>query len=563
MKYIIKSIKKYKIYALFVSLICLLSPFATVFTSNAMGELTEHFAESGLNNFSNLIVVTIALYLLEVLLEYLFLMGCGKMKAYAYSAIQKKSYEKLANLPIDNPIMSSTGDIYNRISNDTTELVEFLSETAPTILRQSFQLIITLSYLFLLDRRVTAVYFIVVLISVTLQAIISKIMKKAGAEVKRCEVDMNTQINDVLRNRIVVKSYNGDDFLQNLCEERGIEYAKAKINFSLLSMPLKIVGILCGMIPILSVCIYGLYLIPKGLMEISVFMSIFYLCQKVVPKQLHYVDLLIEAVKIKPSADRIAELWQERNKNEQGPEQTKLIDGSSIKLMEVSYRYFGEAQWALRDISLEIEPGKKVAFIGENGCGKSSVLKLIAGLLSPQEGSIERVEAVITAQFPYLFSDTIRSNILYGKAHSSKEATKLDMEDNFSSACEYAELSTFTDILDCGLDTALIGNGGNLSGGQRQRIAVARALYSKSNILLFDESVSALDADTSKKLIKNILLNTPKTTIIMVLHQMELLQFFDEIFMFDKGRLVFNGTYEALKKSGLYSTTAMEEEEAL
>ncbi len=294
-------------------------------------------------------------------------------------------------------------------------------------------------------------------------------------------------------------------------------------------------------------------------MEISTFMSIFYLCQKVVPKQLHYVDLLIEAVKIKPSADRIAELWQERNENEQGPEQTKLIDGSSIKLMEVSYRYFGEAQWALRDISFEIEPGKKVAFIGENGCGKSTVLKLIAGLLSPQAGSIERVEAVITAQFPYLFLDTIRNNILYGKAHSSKEA----MEDNFSNACEYAEISTFTDILDCGLDTELIENGGNLSGGQRQRIAVARTLYSKSNILLFDESMSALDADTSKKLIKNILLNTPKTTIIMVLHQMELLQFFDEIFMFDKGRLVFNGTYEALKKSGLYSTTTMEEEEAL
>ncbi len=247
MKYIIKSIKKYKIYALFVSLICLLSPFATVFTSNAMGELTAHFAESGLNNFSNLIVVTIALYLLEVFLEYLFLMGCGKMKAYTYSAIQRKSYEKLANLPMDNPIMSSTGDIYNRISNDTTELVEFLSETAPTILQQSFQLIITLSYLFLLDKRVTAVYFIVVLISVMLQAIISRVMKKAGAKVKRCEVDMNTRINDVLRNRIVVKSYNADDFLQNLCEERSIEYAKAKINFSLLSMPLKIVGILCGM----------------------------------------------------------------------------------------------------------------------------------------------------------------------------------------------------------------------------------------------------------------------------------------------------------------------------
>lgn len=555
--------KKYKIYTLFISLICLLFPFSSVLTSNTMGTLTAHFAKYALKDSGKLIGVTASLFLLEVFLEYLFLMVCGKMKSYTYSSLQKNSFQKLSCLPIDKPIMSNEGDLYNRISNDTKELSEFLSETAPAIMLQSFQLIITLSYLFLLERRVTAVYFIAVMLSVALQAIISKIMKKAGSEVKNREVDMNTRINDILNCRVIVKCYNVDDFVQNLCEESGGKYAKAKINFSILVMPLKIVGILCGMIPILSVCISGLYLIPKGLMEISVFMSMFYLCQKIVPKQLHYVDLLIEAVKIKPSADRIVELWQTDSENEQTSAQAEFLDESSIKLSKVSYRYFGETEWALKDISLNIGAGKKVAFIGESGCGKSTILKLIAGLLSFQEGLVKRDEAVITAQFPYLFSDTIRENILYGKAHMSEEEVCSDMGDDFSRACKYAELSSFLDGLDNGLDTMLTERGGNLSGGQRQRIAVARALYSQSPILLFDESLSALDVDTAKKLIKNILLFTPKSTIIMVLHQRELLPFFDEIFVFDKGQLVFNGSYEELKKSGMDSSLATEAEGAL
>ena len=531
-----------KVYVFLISLICLLSPLLSVLTAESMGRLTEHFTQIGLYASGKLIYLTLLFFIAECFLEYLYLFFTGKLKAHAYSIMQQTTFDQLTSLPIDHPLMTSTGDLYSRISNDTQEVTLFISETAPAILMQTFQLLITLIYLFFTEWIITTFYFLTVLFSIGLQSMISRIIKKASVDVKKREVELNTRLNDFCHRRIIVKTYEAQDFAIDLCEESSKNLYKANMRLSWITMPLSILGIMCGMFPILSICLSGLYLLPQGFLEIGTFMSIFYLCQKIVPRQLHYVDLILKAIKVKPSFKRLMELWQVK-KNTKVKEETnnkkQTNQVGSIILSSVSYRYPGQSTWAVRDLSISISAGQKIAFIGESGCGKSTILKLISALLVPHKGFIQADQALITEQEPYLFADTIRQNICYGKAQpASDELSAVSTEATFDQACREAELLSFIKLLPKGLDTLLSENGENLSGGQRQRIAVARALYSGAPILLFDESLSALDGDTAKKVVKNICQDLKNTTVIMVLHQKELLPFFDKVFIFKQGRLV-------------------------
>ncbi|MDO5350850.1 MAG: ABC transporter ATP-binding protein [Lachnospiraceae bacterium] len=542
MWYSIKILRKCSNYMFVITALCLLSPFFAIATSSTMGTLTEYFSRSGLPGSGRLITAIILFYLLEECLEYLFLAACGRLQSHAYSAMQRNSFDQLTHLSMDHALMASPGDLYNRVANDTNEVTLFLSDTLPSVLKETTALFITLTYLFRVNWSVTLLYLIAVICSIAVQAMISRIMEQAGKEAKACEVEMNTRLGDALGGRMIVKTYGAYDFADYIYQESSFRLAKARIRLSCLSMPLKIAGILCGMIPILSVCLAGLYLIPNGRLNMGAFLSMFYLCQKIMPNQLHYVDLLIDGVKVKPAAARLEELWQAADGPKQAQSKTaspssahrpEAIDQNPAVVMEhVWYRYPGEEAWAVWDVTLTIPAGKKIAFIGESGCGKSTVLKLIGGLIFPEKGRVCTAPSVCIGQFPYLFSGSIKDNIVCGRSDGEEEDPA-----ELERACRCAEIPSFLHRMEHGIHTPLLENGGNLSGGQRQRIAVARALYSQASVLLFDESVSALDADTSRRMIENILREKTDQTVIMVLHQKELLPLFDQIYVFGSGRL--------------------------
>jgi ATP-binding cassette, subfamily B, bacterial PglK len=217
---------------------------------------------------------------------------------------------------------------------------------------------------------------------------------------------------------------------------------------------------------------------------------------------------------------------------------------NEISVENVSFRYPGFHQDAINNISLTIPIGQSVAFVGETGSGKTTMVDIILGVLDPYQGSIKidrketrdiwklwQQKIGYIPQFIYLSDDSIRQNIAFG-------LEKEDINDQAVwEALEKAQLKEFVEKLPDKLDTFVGERGVRLSGGQRQRIGIARALYHNPEILFMDEATSALDNDTEKEIIKAIDSLKGEMTLIIIAHRLSTIENCDVVFELKNGSL--------------------------
>ena len=216
-----------------------------------------------------------------------------------------------------------------------------------------------------------------------------------------------------------------------------------------------------------------------------------------------------------------------------------------IEVKDVSYRYPEQYNYSVRDVSLTIPIGQSVAFIGESGAGKTTIVDIILGLLQPDRGRVlvdgedlEKQRALwqqkigYIPQSIYLSDDSIRGNIAFGVENKSIS------DEELWRALEQAQLKEFVKELPDQLDTKVGENGVRLSGGQRQRIGIARALYHNPEILFMDEATSALDNETEKEIMKAIDGLRGEKTLIIIAHRLSTIENCDVVFKMSKGQLV-------------------------
>lgn len=226
----------------------------------------------------------------------------------------------------------------------------------------------------------------------------------------------------------------------------------------------------------------------------------------------------------------------------------KSIQGN-IELKDVNFAY-GEKR-VLDNISLKIDKGQKVAFVGESGSGKSTIIKLIAGLISTQSGIVKIDKSNINtinlnSYYDYLsylsqespiFDGTLRENIIMDKQANDDEIVKI-----LKDVC----LSEFVKKLPNGLDTQMGEKGVLVSGGERQRIALARLFFDNSKIVILDEATSAMDNITEERIMKTINTKLKDKTIIIVAHRLSTIKNVDNIFVLKSGQIVDTGTFDEL-----------------
>lgn len=233
-------------------------------------------------------------------------------------------------------------------------------------------------------------------------------------------------------------------------------------------------------------------------------------------------------------------------------------EGKGILLQGASFSY-GKDKFFLKGISANIRQGMHVAVIGESGCGKSTFLKLLAGLYRPQEGKATVLgydllrckneqlfsHMALILQDTYLFPGTIRENLVIGCGAISDEEIR--------EACIKAKLWDWILTLPQGLQTVLVEFSSNISGGQRQRIGIARAILRGADLWLIDEPTSALDSSTAMEVEENLREITKELTTVTVTHRLDRMDFYDLIFIMENGSIAEQGTHgELLRKSRTY-----------
>jgi ATP-binding cassette subfamily B protein len=246
------------------------------------------------------------------------------------------------------------------------------------------------------------------------------------------------------------------------------------------------------------------------------------------------------------------------------------IEGD-IRIKNLTFTYPGEANKVLENISVSIPPGKTLGIVGPIGSGKSSLIRLLVRLYNPPPGtvfidnidvrkiplSVLRHHTGYVFQEPFLFSDTIYNNIALDVKNAGKEM----VEETARKVQFHEEILTFPK----GYDTMLGERGINLSGGQKQRVALARALIKDPDILILDDTLSAVDTETEARILAILKKEMKKRTSIVISHRLSSVKNADEIIFLEEGQIVERGTHEELLKQGglyaaIYDKQRLEEE---
>ena len=228
-----------------------------------------------------------------------------------------------------------------------------------------------------------------------------------------------------------------------------------------------------------------------------------------------------------------------------------------IELKDIGFYYINEKDdpiWVLKNLNLKITKGSFVGFFGETGCGKSTLLDIIMGLLEPVNGEFLVDGTKITkknikpwqlniahvSQEIHLSDATINENIAFGIPKNEIDLQKV------KKAAEQAQIAKVIEEMPMAYETFVGERGVRLSGGQSQRIGIARALYEHPDVLILDESTSALDIDTEKKVIESIQTSKINVTILMISHRVTTLEYCDHVIKFDKNYNIKSGNYKEI-----------------
>ena len=416
-----------------------------------------------------------------------------------------------------------SGDVINRLETDVTKITDTICQELPEIVTTSVQLVAAVALLCTMDWRLAALLVLITPLFMLFARVFASRMRRMTRDIRESESKVQSHLQESLRHRLVIRSMETEEMMQQKLDTlQGTELGQVveRANFNVLARALVSASFMGGY---LAAFLWGAWGIAHRGISFGVMTSFLQLVgqiQRPVVNLLHQIPSLLYA---SASIDRLMELEDYPREVKQG---SRFMEGPlGVKISSISYRYPDGRRDILRDFSFDFKPLGKTAVIGETGAGKSTLIRLILALLSPQEGSIgiyneagetEPVSPDTRCNFVYvpqgnsLMSGTIRENLLLGKPDATQEQMYRALE---SAAADFVK------DLPEGLD-ALCGEGGaGLSEGQAQRIAIARGLLRPGSILLLDEFSSSLDPETEERLMQGLDAKAAGKTIIIITHR--------------------------------------------
>ena len=467
-------------------------------------------------------------------------------------------YAQYQKLSLNFYKKNRTGDLMNRISEDVGKVRMYFGPAIMYSINTIALFVIVISYMVSIAPLLT-VYTLLPLPILSLAIYkLSKAKNTRSTAVQETLSDLSTFTQESFSGIAVIKSYGiqskiNEDFAQltTLSKEKNVDLAKIQAWF----FPLMI--LLIGFSNLLVIFVGGNQYI-EGTLEIGVLAEfIIYVNMLTWPvATVGWVTSIVQQAEA--SQKRINDFLKEEPKITSGS-LDKTIEKGTIEFKKVSFTYKETQIQAAKNISFKLNPGETLGIIGKTGSGKSTLLDLICRLYDVDEGEILidgipiqdynllgiRSEIGYVPQNPFLFSESIERNIRFGKQDAHFDEIK--------AAAQSAAVAENIEQFKEGYKTLLGERGVTLSGGQIQRISIARALIKDPKVLLFDDCLSAVDADTEEEILKNLKERSKEKTTLIVSHRISSVKDANSILVIDQGAIIEQGTHvELIHKGGFY-----------
>lgn len=484
----------------------------------------------------------------------LFIFLRGRLSSLASEGISKnirdKVYDHIQHLPVSYHKQVDTGDLMQRCTSDVDTIKRFLGNQLVEVGNSLFMLFFITTIMLRLDLRMTLISMTVVPIIFTFAVVFFRKVKSAFKEADETEAELTTVLQENLTGIRVVRAFANQEYeIERFSVKNEVHRDKVYRLIWLLACYWSSSDFL-AFFQIGLVMLAGAYYTAQGQITIGT-MVLFstYIGMLLWPvRQLGRI--LTDMGKAFVAADRLEEVFSQP-REELVVNQEKPVIHGNIVFEGVNFGY-DKGQPVLQNLNFHVQAGQTVAILGHTGSGKSSLVHLLARLYDYEEGSIRidgielktidkkwmRKHVAVVPQEPFLFAKTIRENITLARGEVSDE--------ELSAICKEAAVHDVISAFDQGYQTLVGERGVSVSGGQRQRIAIARALITKSPILIFDDSLSAVDTETDLAIRNALAQRGQKSTTFLISHRVTSLSNADLILVLDHGVIVQRGTHEEL-----------------
>ncbi len=496
-------------------------------------------------------------------LSLMFGIGAGNACATASCGfaknVRKDLYAKIQEFSFENIDKFSSSSLVTRLTTDVTNVQNAYMMIVRIAVRCPLMFLFAFVMAFIMGGKMACIFLLVVpVLGFGLYMVIRTAMPLFRKVFHKYD-ELNNSIQENIKGMRVVKSYVREDFEKekfdraagDVCED----FTKAE-KILAWNNPLMQFSLYTVMIFVLTV---GSYVIitTKGLdLDVGQFSALLTYSFQILSSLMMLSMVFVMITLANESAHRIVEVLKEESSLKNPAEPVYEVADGSIDFENVSFSYSKKAKRkALADINLHIRSGETIGIIGGTGSGKSTLVSLIPRFYDVTEGSVS-VEGINVKEYPFsqlrekvgmvpqlaeLFSGTIASNLRWGNAH----ATQQELEN----ALRIAQAKDFVDRLPLGLESPVSQGGKNFSGGQKQRLTIARALAGKPEILILDDSASALDFATDAALRRALKAETQGMTVLMVSQRVSTVKAADRILVLDDGTMAGLGTHEELMES--------------
>ena len=543
--------KKRIIIALVVSIA---SYYFTLYPTDRLSYIVDGIAGGNIdfdgvvNEILRIVLAGIALYIVYFFKEYYTFIGYDKV-------IKDMTYDIQYDIYRHTPVFFnkfSIGEVISRSTNDITNYIAPLFGYGILLIFDG--IIYNLFISVLIFNKSSLIYLLLIHIPLILQTIYlvrrRKVQEKYYNEMAKTMDEITEETLENVKGIRVIRAYSLLDKVRNSFIGKLRSYARSNEEYmkkTLVYQPLNTVSLATSYI-IAVAC--GFYFINLGMMTLGELISV---CVVIGMIQWPYIalsELVIMIIEVRQATKRVLEISDKKADVNNDLAESNFEFNSSIEFKEFNFSY-EDNNHVLEDINFTINKGETIGVVGKTGSGKTTFIKQLLRLYPIEENTllldgkgIERYydytvrEKIGYAPQEYqLFSKSIKENVLF---------YRYDLEDRLDEVLEQADIKKDISRFKDGIDTLVGENGLSLSGGQKQRLGIARALLSNPEILILDDSLSAVDSNTEKTIIENIKKTRKGKTNIIVAHRISAVRHADKIVVLDNGKILNFGTHDVL-----------------